>query len=263
MSKNISDTSIHRTFVANNILIEYAFPRRLNTKQSTPHVAILCSGAPTMPGKGSVIAFLQKRGFIVVVPRYRGTWESGGTFLKNEPTQDILDVIETLDTPLISAYTGRIHVVPTRARVVLFASSFGGPAGFALSTHKRVEAVVALSPVCDWRVPSPHEPLEDMSRIIRLAWGHGYRSDTKGWEKLQKGSFYNPETAQLPIDATKCIVLIDREDMVVPYHSLTTYAVPRNVCMREVSGYGHMGLSVLCDPKIWRKVKIFLNRTTR
>ena len=60
-------------------------------------VIIFCGGMPSYPGKkNDLMEFIAKKGFWIFLPRYRGSWESAGSFLKISPHYDIIDIIDQL-----------------------------------------------------------------------------------------------------------------------------------------------------------------------
>jgi len=251
------DITIHRTRIGKDIVAEFVVPSSKKA-QHEGKVAILCQGAPTMPGKSSVLAFLAEKGFYAIVPRYRGTWESSGMFLKREPTEDITEVIDALAKPLLSLWEEVEYRLPKKIQVYLFASSFGGPAAFFLSTDKRVSKVVAFSPVCDWTVASDTEPLDVMDALTKRYYGEGYRLVKNAWKKLKKGDFYNPMTAIDRIDPKKVLIFHTEDDDVVSIASVERYAVATDTRLLVSEEGGHMGLSEIMDPATWRHIGGFL-----
>lgn len=251
--------SIHRTRIGKDIVAEFALP--LSAKHiKAGKVAIFATGAPAMPGKNVLLDFLARKGFYVIAPRYRGSWESAGRFLLKEPTEDIREVIDALNKPLMSLYEGKAYAFPKKPKVYIFASSFGGPAGFLLSKDKRVAKVVAFSPVCDWRVRSEAEPLEHMDHFVKLAYGEGYRLASGAWKKLAKGDFYNPMTALGRVDGEKSLIFHARNDEVVPFSSVFDFAYTTGATLKASNKGGHMGLLELKEPDTWKEVVRFLKK---
>jgi hypothetical protein len=71
-----------RTRFRQQIVAEFLPPKRQGRKQ---RVIILCDGMPSIPRKQLLSEFLAVKGFWVIYPRYRGTWESDGQFLERSP----------------------------------------------------------------------------------------------------------------------------------------------------------------------------------
>src|SRR3989344_1145741 len=87
-----------RTKFKKEIVAEFLAPARKRIRQAhrkSNKVIIICGGMPSYPGKKEdLMMWLSKKGFWVFIPRYRGTWESGGEFLKISPHRDIIDVMD-------------------------------------------------------------------------------------------------------------------------------------------------------------------------
>lgn len=252
-------TTIHRARIGKDIIAEFVVPSSKKAQQEG-RVAILCQGAPTMPGKNSVLTFLAEKGFYAILPRYRGTWESAGTFLKEDPTEDIKEVIDALTGPFLSLWEDVEYRLPKKIHVTLFASSFGGPAAFFLSTDKRVSKVVTFSPVCDWSDQAKNKPYDLKYDFLKNVYGEGYRMAKNGWTKLAKGDFYNPMTAIDRIDPTKVLILHAEDDAVVSIASVERYAVVTDANLLVSKDGGHMGLSEMTDPGTWTEVAKFLKK---
>src|SRR3989344_271631 len=127
-----------RTRFKKEIVTEFLPPRKKSSK-----VIILCSGMPSVPYKPDLMEFFSKKGYWVFYPRYRGSWESGGQFLKISPHQDIIDVIDSLPKGFKDAWGGKIYKVRP-SKICLFGGSFGGPAAILASLDKRVNKVIAV-----------------------------------------------------------------------------------------------------------------------
>jgi hypothetical protein len=189
-----------------------------------------------------------------VLPRYRGTWESGGMFLKNEPTDDIEEVINLLHKPHVSLMEGKSYSFPKNPRIYLFVGSFGGPAGLFLSKDPRVKRVFAYSPVVDWEAPMPTEPVKGFAKATKLLFGEGYRIDPRGEAKLISGKFYNPASAPYEVDGKKVHIFHTKDDEIIAYDPVERFA--KQVCAKFTgfSKGGHGGASSFMEPRVWKYV---------
>ena len=68
---------LERTVFKGEIVTEFAVP-----EGGTDKIVIVGTGAPGYPKSKDFALSLLKRGFAVFIPRYRGSWESGGNFLE-------------------------------------------------------------------------------------------------------------------------------------------------------------------------------------
>ena len=176
-------------------------PSRHTKKQ---RVVIVCDGMPSIPYKSSLLHFLSKQGFWAIHLRYRGTWESGGSFLRKSPERDIIDLIDGLPKGFTSMWDRKRYRVRPDA-VFIIASSFGGPAGILASRDKRVKKVVAISPVVDWRASSKGESLDWLERFVRDGFGEGYRFSHKDWKKLGEGISTVPSATPTRSTVQSCL----------------------------------------------------------
>ena len=221
---------------------------------------VLATGAPGMPGKNELLQFFVSKGFYVIYPRYRGSWESSGTFLAKDPTLDIKETIDALSKPLLSLYEGKKYSFPRKPRLYIFASSFGGPAALFLSKDVRVEKVIAFSPVCDWQDGCGVEPLHELDHMTKLLYGEGYRLAKNAWKKLKKGDFYNPATARGKIDGSKALIFHNSDDTVIDVRSVKKFSKDTGAKLVVRKKGGHNGLSEVMEPATWREVVKFLKK---
>lgn len=249
--------TIFRTRLAQDIVAEIALPER-----QTGRIIILASGLPSTPSKRSVLEFLTREGYVVVFPRYRGTWESGGYFLEQSPTNDIRDVIEILQKQKRFWCTFSQTWIPLQVKhFYLIGSSFGGPAVLTLSERKSVKKVIVLSPVLDREEQSTHESLDEMIQFITESFGMATRlRSQKDWQQLLRKDFYSApmtlsETAQKKIFLMHCyddtiVPIAPALEMVKNKKTLTHYFKPHG---------GHLGLGHITQLFFWHKIKKFLD----
>ena len=246
-----------RTRFGKDIVAEVQFPER-----QTGRVAILASGLPATPPRRGVFEFLSKQGYVVIAFRYRGTWESGGSFLEKSPALDVELIVEQLEKKReIVDYYNQIALPVKLREIHLFGNSFGGPA-VLLNTHlKLVTKVVALSPVLDWQVESEAEPFEFFVRFTREAFGHAYRlkNDTS-WHKLLETDIYSPIEKAKAIDGKKVFIIGTSDDTVTPSFVIPGFASTTGATYYIKPKGGHLGTSNLTQKFYWRKIEAFLKK---
>lgn len=177
---------------------------------------ILCQGMPTVPNKRDELEFLSKKGYWAFHPRYRGTWESKGEFLRKSPHLDILDVIKGIKKGFKDTISGRRYRIKPRS-VYLIGTSFGGPAALLASTHPSVTKVLALAPVVDWNAQKKSEPANWLYRLTKESFGEGYRCSKHDVKKLYNGVFYNPVAHASKVAGKKVMIMHEKNDPIVPY----------------------------------------------
>lgn len=242
-----------RTRFKKEIISEFLPPNRKSSK-----VIILCGGMPGIPSKKELMLFLSKKGFWVFSPRYRGSWESGGKFLKKSPHQDILDIIDELPRGFKSIWDKKEYKIIS-PKIFLIGSSFGGPAILLSSKDARVEKVIAFSPVVDWRTQDKTtEPLDFLRTFTKEAFGEAYRFREKDWNKLRTGKFYNPMASLGEISGNKIFIIQAKDDDIVGWNDAQKFAEKIQCKLILLKKGGHLSTSNLTKPFFWKKVKAFM-----
>ena len=241
-----------KTRFKKEIIAEFLPPKKKSDK-----VIILCSGMPSVPAKADLMDFFSKKGYWVFYPRYRGSWESSGQFLKISPHKDIIDVIDGLPKGFKDAWSGKIYKVRP-SKLYLFGGSFGGPAAILASLNPRVTKVVAISPIIDWRVKSKTEPHEWFGKFLKNAFGESIRFAWKDWLKLKTGKFYNPMAVANKINGEKIFIIHAKDDETVNYKPVKKFAEKTNSQLLLLKSGGHLSLSTVMKPIFYKRIKKFL-----
>ncbi|OGY99586.1 MAG: hypothetical protein A2945_02990 [Candidatus Liptonbacteria bacterium RIFCSPLOWO2_01_FULL_52_25] len=220
-------------------------------------VLILCSGMPSVPSKGPLLEFLAKKGYWVFYPRYRGTWESSGSFLRYPLDKDVLDIIDEIPGGFKDAYSGKKYRIK-HPEIYLVGSSFGGPAAILASRDQRVKKAILISAIVDWTVPSRVERLSLVWKFWREAFGEAIRFSKKDWDKLEGGNFYNPVRHIHEIDGKKLFFIHAKDDRIVTYGPVAKFAKKVGAPILSLKTGGHFGLGILTKPAIYKKIRKFL-----
>ena len=243
-----------RTRFKKDIVAEFLPPTKKSNK-----VIILCDGMPGVPSKRPLMEFFARKRFWVFHPRYRGSWESSGSFLKISPEQDILDVINHLPKGFVSLWDGKRFAVRPSA-VYLVAGSFGGPAGILLSKDPRVKGVIAVSPVVDWTTRSKAEPLDFVARFTKSAFGEGYRFLMKDWNRLKTGKFYNPMNSIRTIRGDKIFIIHAKDDESVGWRSVAKFSKITGAELLLLKKGGHLSSLNVMKKRFYRRISGFLKK---
>ncbi len=248
-----------RARFARDIVAEYLPPRTLTKKTK---VIIFCDGMPSVPYKWDLLDFYSRKGYWVFHPRYRGTWESGGTFLAQSPHLDILDVVTGVSTGFIDSWSNKkLKLKPEFIAVI--GGSFGGPAALLSSVDKRVDKVVAICPVVDWKKLGTVESFPFMTRFIPQAFGQAYRMSKVGWNKLRQGKLYNPVSHSTTIPGNKTLVIHALDDDSVPVKPVKKFAQAIGAQTLYLKRGGHLSSTIIMKPGIYKKINSFLHAKTK
>lgn len=247
-----------RTRFKKDIVCEFLSPSAMYS--TSQKVIILCGGCPSVPEKGEVMEFWARKGFWVFFPRYRGTWESGGEFLKRSPHEDILDVIDELPKGFTDLWSGTQYRI-VKPVVYILGASFGGAAAILCSRDPRVRKAVAFSPAIDWRMEcrSVAEPMEKLGRYLPKGFGNAYRFSEKNWRRLMRGELYNPIDEIDTITPEKLLLFFARNDTVCDFPTARRFAARTGAKLVTFQTGGHFGLSDSILPRFYRLISKFLS----
>ncbi|MFT5387213.1 MAG: pimeloyl-ACP methyl ester carboxylesterase [Lysobacterales bacterium] len=246
---------ICRTRFNKDIVTEFVPP----ANRSSRKVMIFCSGVPGVPCKDDVLEFWAKKGYWTFFPRYRGTWESGGTFLKDSPEKDILDLIDSLCAGVnFEDYWHHKTYKVNPEFITVVGSSFGGPAAILASRDPRVNKAICVSPVVDWVAENKAEPLDILYKLLKEAYGDAYRLNKSSWNKLAKGHFFNPVHHMSELDGNKIIMLHAEDDDIVKYRPVARFAKKIGCDFISFNKGGHLSSSLLLKDRYFKRIQRFL-----
>ncbi len=237
-------------------------------------VIILAHGIPGVPKANETMEFWSRKGFWVFFPRYRGTWESGGEFLKHSPEKDILDVIDGIGKGFLDLWSGAVFHIPNSI-FYIFGGSFGGPAAILCSRDPRVTKAVAFAPVIDWKAPSD-EPMDQLGAFIPKGFGNSYRFSKKNWNRLSRNEFYSPvsllSSPPFPrgsaessrrggrnFDGKKLLIFHAKDDTCVPFSYTKKFAQKTGSKLITLRTGGHFGFNKSIEPKVYKEIKKFIS----
>lgn len=244
MAKNNSKYKINRLNVA-GIISEY-----IHVPDSNKAIVLL-DGLPSVPYAKDLMQDLANLGYSVFYPRYKGTWESDGEFLKRNPALDIDELIENL--------VGGIELQSESIifnEINIIASSFGGSVALCLKDHSQLNKIIALSPVYDY--PSI-ESLNTLSSYIRNVFTAAYRYSDVNWQKLLDGELINPSANLSKYDFTKKItVFAGTDDHQVELLPLVQFCKGNSISVIEIRDVGHISFSKI-EGAIWDDIILCLS----
>ena len=249
---------LYRTRFKKEIVAEFLPPTE---KVKHDRVIILCDGMPGMPTKQGLARFLSSKGYWVIYPRYRGSWESGGQFLKKSPHLDISDIIDELPKGLKENTFGKKFKLSPE-EIFVIGGSFGGAAAALSVLDPRVKKAIANCPVVDWSILRYSEKRETSNKsytaYIREAFGNGYRLNPKDWAKLHTGKFYNPAFHANEIDPSKLMLFHAKDDPYIPWKSVAAFAHKTGAKLNLFKKGGHLSTERIVR-QYWKKIQKFFD----
>lgn len=249
----------YRTFIK-DINCNFSLPIHKNRRK----VVIICPGLPSSPENFEIMEWLSKNGYYCIHPKYSGTWESYGNFLRKSPVKDILRVINFIkrNKYLYDCYNEKripLHFTD----FILVGSSFGGSVALvAGSKAKEINKIIAIAPIVDFSQHRKNKNLEeqDLERLfkfIRKAYGRAYILKLSDYRKLIQGKVdINPIDYIDKLKSKKIIIIHGTKDRVVSIKRTKDFfkkIESQNKKFYELKNKEHLSLSKL-DRKILRRI---------
>lgn len=220
-------------------------------------IIIICEGLPSVPNKKELMLRLSHRGFTVIYPRYKGTWESDGEFLKESPTRDVEDVLQLIKKgELVELFANKKFKIPNQP-VHLLGSSFGASVALSFAGNKDISKIVALSAIVDFKKHNNENDEEDLilvGEFIKRAFGEGYRFKDNQWIKMVRGNIFNPPQKIDQKKANNILMVYDKSDSQVSCKKIEEYISNnkiKNVLVE--TDKGHLTFSKL-PKETWDKI---------
>jgi len=247
-----------RTRFADDIAAEFWIPRKPSHK-----AIILCDGCPSVPSKRKLAEFFARKGYWVFHPRYRGSWESGGEFLRYAPHEDVLLVAENINKGFRNVYDQMIYFLDIH-EIIVAGVSFGGTAAALASMSPLVTKAIAIAPVIDWcaQAKSEDEPFDEFLRINEEGFGNAYRAPRKNYRKLLTGKFYNPISSAQKINSKKLFIIHAKDDRVVGVVPLKKFAKQTKIPILILPHGGHLSSTIVMKPEIWKRLALFVKKSS-
>jgi esterase/lipase len=260
---------MYRHRFKNGILAEFLPPARhaqkarlartSRTRTRGDKLIILCDGLPSIPRKQPLAEFLAKKGYWVLYPRYKGSWESHGELLETAPNEDIAQIIDELPNGLTDIAFGE-HFTIAPNEIFVIGGSFGGAAALMCSLNPKVKKVIANCPVVDWSILEEELPKETSNKsyaaYLREAFGSGYRVSDKNWKKLETQTFFNPTHDIKNLDPRKIMMFHAKDDEYIPWQGVDHFAKKAKIRLHIFARGGHLDTTATIQ-KQWARIKKF------
>lgn len=211
-------------------------------------VVVICDGLPSVPKQKELMTLLAENGYFVIFPRYRGTWESSGQFLKETPIKDIEQIVNLVKVGEVKElYTDKSLKVPQKP-IFLLGSSFGGSIALAFADQSGIDKIIALSPIVNFKQHNNSGDEQDflrLSEFIHKAFGEAYRFKDEDVKRLASGELFNPPEEIKPERVSDILVIYDKSDDEVDYKKIEAYAEKNNIMTISSNNIGHLSFSKL------------------
>ncbi len=218
---------------------------------------ILLPGFPSSNKLDSEMKFLYKKGYNVFFPRFKGSFQSKGFFLKENIVKELKSFITELKKEKITNLWDLNEIHFKINKLVLFGQSFSGAISCGLAAiEKSFDKLVLFSPVWDFKIHNKFGNEQDLSHLVpfvKRAYTNLYRIKFDNLVnailkfKETSPSFY-AERIKIPI-----LVLNDPADKTVSIeHSKNMKKIVKNLkIIKHHEGHG-INLKILKN--YWKEI---------
>lgn len=187
---------------------------------------VLLDGFPSSNDREEEMRLLFQNGYNVFYPRYKGTFQSDGEFLKRDPSATMAEFLEYLQTGSTVNLWDEKQVSFQNSGFHLILGSFGGAVSLAVAHQFDVDSVVLFSPVWNFAEHNGTYEEQDISHLtsfVKRAYKHLFRFDFNNVkEEMVRFDSCKP-SHYLPLSETVVGVFHDPDDSVVSVEHSRSY----------------------------------------
>ena len=234
------------------------------TQKDPAHAIIILPGFPSSNNKDDLMRFFYNKGFNVFYIRYRGSFQSNGSFLEKNIVDDMINFINFIKKGKAISLWDEEEKLFKNKKIILLSGSFGGAitCGIAVKSKNLISKIILSAPVWDFNKHNTTYNEQDLSPLlgfVKRAYKNLYRIKFKNLIiQLNKFKELSPEYY---LKRLNCPVLIlhDPEDKTVSIEH--TFQMIKKIKKGQLIEHhlGH-GLSKDLIKKYWNK---HLNSTSK
>jgi|SRR3989344_3307627 len=234
-------------FKIKGIVCEIAFPKKDKKKG---RVVIILPGLPEYPRPKKIIENMARKGYYVIYPRYRGTFESEGEFLKESPAKDIGDLISSIKNgeEYEEIYGHKKFKIPVK-KITIIATSFGGSVALDLiNLNIKIDKIILGSPVTDYKNHGNRgveQDLKNLKNFLLEGFSNLYRFNPSQFDKLIRGDIISFPAKT--VGASFPIYLVHgKKDKTISFEKSEKFARDHSgIKFISLDNVGHLSLSKL------------------
>jgi len=225
-------------------------------------VVIILPGFPGRNDYNEIIEVFFERGYHVFVPRYRGSYQSSGTFLSKSPVDDLTMFTRNLRKGSAkSLWDMKKHNFKIN-KIILVASSFGGAVASGLvAKEPGFSHLILASPVWDFAKHNENgdeQDLEHLTSFVKRAYKNCYRLSFDNLRnRAMKFKDINPVNYIHGLIDFPVLVLHDPNDKVVAFRHTKEMLTNLNKATYIEHYLGH-GLNEHLINAFWKEIDKFI-----
>ena len=231
-------------FNSGGIFFEASFPQKSNGK-----TIIILPGLPEYPRPKKIMEDLSLKGYHVVYPRYSGTFESDGLFLKRSPSEDVVFLLNELrNDKLVELYAKEKKKIPCN-EVIIIAMSFGGSVALEIAKSDKFKDTKFIigAPVLDFKthgdIPGEQD-LRNLKRFLLDGFPNIYRFEERDFDNLLEGKVISTayDTKKFYGDIT---VFHGTNDEAISFDKVKDFSDSKGIKLLKLEGEVHLSIEKL------------------
>ncbi|MDP3881712.1 MAG: alpha/beta fold hydrolase [Nanoarchaeota archaeon] len=223
---------------------------------------IILPGFPGRNDYNELVELFFDRGYHVFVPRYRGSYQSSGTFLSKNPVDDLIMFSKNLDKGFAKSLWDMKKQSFKINKKILIAGSFGGSIACGLAAKQSdFSYIVLASPVWDFtnhNKDGGEQDLKHLTTFCERAYRNCYRINFKDLQtKMAKFKELSPEYYISALMNLPILVFHDPNDKIVSFNH-TKEMLPKLNKVTYIEHYLGHGLTDDLINAFWKEVDKFI-----
>lgn len=228
----------------------------------TADAVIILPGFPGRNDFGELIELFFDRGYHVFVPRYRGSFQSAGSFLSKNPVDDLIMFSKNLNKGIVKSLWDMKKQSFKINKKIIVTGSFGGAIACGLvAKQPGFSYLILAAPVWDFarhNEKGDEEDLVNLTEFVKRAYKNCYRINFKNLQdKMSKFKEVRPEYYLSTLINFPVLVFHDPNDKVVSFKH-TKEMLPRLNKATYIEHYLGHGLSDHLMIAFWKEVDKFI-----
>ncbi len=210
--------------------------------------AIILDGLPSNPSdKDQLMQKLSHHHLDVFFPRYEGTWESKGEFLKRAPSRAIIEFIKALRSGIV--LNDKKYLTQ---KMFILGASFGGGVALDIASKNIANKTCAVSPVISFKKVVGAETLEN---YLRTEYPRDYRFNSKNWRKLLEDGLWSLDNNKIKNPSDVLIIAGEGDDQ-IKKTDIPKFG-KKNKIIVSVYNFGHITLGKITEPMLEEILEFF------
>ena len=166
------------TFILKSFAKEIFFEYK--TRKEPSKAIIILPGFPSSNKEDEIINTLFEKGYNVFFMRYKGSFQSEGKFLEKDPTKDIKEFVNYLETGKTKNLWDETESLFKNTEYIILTGSFSGAIALGVNEDK-IKKIILCSPVWDYTEHNKDGDEQEFTHLTRFV--------KKGWNNLYKYTF--------------------------------------------------------------------------